>query len=58
VSIDQVDREQRDAAVDELFDEARNIYWQSGGQLDRETEENSIKAIMKLCWERWAEINP
>ena len=55
--VDEIDRDQRDEAVNELFDEARDLYWQAGGQFDPQTEEDALKAVMRLCWERWAEPN-
>lgn len=52
--IKEIDRDQRNEAVDELFDEARDLYWQAGGAgLTCQETDDSIKAIMRLCWERW-----
>lgn len=54
---DQIDRDQRDEAVLELFDEARDLYWQAGGSIQpgffSEEGDGAIRAVMKLCWERW-----
>ncbi len=57
----QIDRDQRDEAVLELFDEARELYWQAGGSIQpgffSEEGDDAIRAVMKLCWERWAGNN-
>ena len=51
----EIDRDQRNEAVNELYDEAQDIFWQAGGIgfASQETED-AIKAVMQLCWERWA----
>lgn len=51
--IKQIDRDQRDEAVAELFDEAQDIFWQAGGPSYDLQESDAIKAVMRLCWERW-----
>lgn len=54
---DQIDRDQRDEAVRELYDEASELYWQAGGSVQQgfwsEEGDNAIQAVMRLCWERW-----
>ena len=55
--IKQIDRDQRDEAVRELYDEARELYWQAGGSVQHgfwsEEGDTAIQAVMRLCWERW-----
>lgn len=57
----QIDRDQRDEAVTELYDEARELYWQAGGSVQHgfwsAEGDDAIRAVMKLCWERWAGNN-
>lgn len=59
--LNQIDRDQRDEAVLELFDEARDLYWQAGGSVQSgffsEEGDDAIRAVMKLCWERWCGEN-
>lgn len=58
--IQQIDRDQRDEAVRELYDEARELYWQAGGSVQHgfwsEEGDSAIQAVMRLCWERWAGV--
>lgn len=53
----QIDRDQRDEAVRELEDEARELYWQAGGSIQQSfwsaEGDDAIRAVMRLCWERW-----
>lgn len=53
--IEEIDRDQREEAVNELFDEAQDIFWQAGGSSFDLQETDAIKAVMRLCWERWAQ---
>lgn len=56
--ISQLDRDERDEAVRELYEEARELYWQAGGSVQHgfwsEEADDAIQAVMRLCWEHWA----
>lgn len=51
--INEIRRDERDEAVNELFDEAQELYWQAGGTFVEANNEDAIKAVMRLCWERF-----
>lgn len=46
-------KEEREGAVDELFDDAQMIFWQAGGSAIELQHPDAIKAVMRLCWETW-----
>lgn len=49
----QIDRDQRDEAVAEMYDEAVDIYWQASDSLTPDIDEEGLKAVLRLAWERW-----
>jgi hypothetical protein len=50
----QVLRDERDEAVEEILVECLDIYYQAGGaEPDTQVTEDAIRAALKLAWERW-----